>query len=487
MVRHVIVEGVHVLLAAVGAGGGQELLQGGVHGEALGAVLAVVLLGEQVGPEVGGEVGDGIGVLGDVPGGGIVLVGLPEGAVIAADLHVDAGLHQHRLERLIGALGRLGGDQQADVQLAGLIAGVGQVLGGLLGIPGEVFAGVPLLHVVGGHVGGHVVADDAGGGAAAHQHGHAVEAVGDGLADVLVLAGGVLAGVEDQVLGHEVVVVGDVVVVVALEAGHVGGADLGHVNLAVLQGDGAHGGLGDAADDDLIGVLQLDSREVLALPVVGAGGHGDGGGGLHAGHGVGAGGGGVALHLVLGSALVPGLAGDGAVAQDLLDGALGVVLQVDGQVGVVNGLGVVVVQADLGDVAQLGQRVIAEHHVGGGDGVALAVGDALVDLHLIGGGVHLGHSLGGDHLQLVLLKRRAHEGTVAQVGPQHGLGPVADGAVAAPGADGEGVVVHGDGGRVALGHGRADQGQRHQQRQDQGKGAFHAGFLLLLFSGFRMA
>ena len=104
----------------------------------------------------------------------------------------------------------------------------------------------------------------------------------------------------------------------------------------------------------------------------------------------------------------------------------------------------VIVQGDLGDIAELFELVIAVDHVLGGDGIALAVNDVVIDLNIIGSIVDLGYGFGCVHLQFSGLKHGAGERTVAQVSPDGVLGPVTDGGVIAPGTDGKGIIIYRD-------------------------------------------
>ena len=121
---------------------------------------------------------------------------------------------------------------------------------------------------------------------AALKHHRGVKRVGDRLADIHIRTGRILTRIENQILGHGVVILRHVECVISFETSDIGSGNLSHVNFFVFQRDASRGGLGDTAENNLINILQLRIRSVLFLPVVAASLHCHGGASLHVGYGV---------------------------------------------------------------------------------------------------------------------------------------------------------------------------------------------------------
>ena len=368
----------------------------------------------------------------------------------AAELNDFHGaLYADLLEHVLDSLAHLDAglvvvDPQGGGEAVG-IAGLSQQVLGLLRI---------VLTHAGGVVAEHARGDDGVGGlTAAGVDGVDDELTVDGVAQSLTdqgivegllvhVHGDVPAGQRGDLIHGELGRISDLGDVVHRQV-------IGQVDLAGLQGDGALGGLGDNAHDQVLGgglagivvVKSLQGDMVALLPfheLVGAGTHGIEDEGIL-----------VSLHHGLGN---DGREGDGQVAQGGSVGGLGL-----------DGHGVLVIHSnsvdevhDIGHSGGIDRPVQRELHVLGGQITAIVELDALTNLEHVGQIVSLLPALGNLALDLVGLGVHDHQSVENLAGDFHSRGLLA--LVGVKGSNigalspGQGVLIAG-GSTVAAGAG----------------------------------
>ena len=332
------------------------------------------------------------------------------GAVADVQGQIDADLTELILEDLADS--RAGGvllEGQLQLQAVG-VAGLRQQLLGpldILLVVGHVITGIA-------DTGGRDQGVGRGAGAVQNAVDDLlnIDRLGDGLADADVREDGVLA-VQGQVPGRHGLVLVELQVGVALNDRDVVHRQVvDHVHLAVLQGDGPLGGLGDNAEGDVLGlglaqevvVIGLEGAVVAVAP----------------------------LHKLIGAAAdrvlqeAVRIALDDVLGHDrrkgdrqVDEGAQEGGLQVQADIVLVQDLRLAGVVDDVGHIGAVDGAVEGVGHVLGGAGGAVVEGDVLPDLEVDGDVVHLLPALGhiGDDLAVLILGQQGREDVV---GHHHG-------------------------------------------------------------------